>query len=255
MLDLLILAADEIPASSPLAQLATPLGILFFIGSTYMLLRSNLGTARGYYVLATSLFGFMLLISLFWGFGAPGTPQATGPTNLPGQPADALLPKWIPFAQDSLLAERSDLQIVQNYPEGFEVDGWPAEEQETVEGGVEDIQSFFSSSTAGEQIGATWPAETVAYARTTTGYTLIAVEFTPVDAELQPTGGDPYVAFGYFDPGNPLLPSYVFILISLVLFVLHCWLLDRHERMERRELEAARGTAAEPEPEPVGANA
>jgi hypothetical protein len=255
MFELLILAAEQIPPDEPLAQLAVPLGILFFIGSTYMLLRSNLGTARGYYVLGASLFGFLFLMSLFWGFGAPGTPQATGPTNLPGQPADALLPKWVPFADDSLLAERPDLQMVQGYPDGFEVDGWPADEADNVDQGVGDIQNFFSSETAEEQIGGADPAETIAYARTSTGFPLIAVEFTAVNDALEPIpDAEPYVAFGYFDEGNPLLPSIIFMLISLVLFVLHCWLLDRSERMERRELELARGQVAE-ESEPVPANA
>jgi hypothetical protein len=253
MLELLLLAADEIPASNPLAQLATPLGIIFFIGSTYMLLRSNLGTARAYYVLATSLFGFMFLMSLFWGFGAPGTPQATGPTNLPGQQADALQAKWVPFAQDSLLADREDLSVVKQYPEGFEVDGWSANQQDNIDQGLNDIVNFFSSSTAGEQIGATWPAETIAYTETTTGFPLVAVEFTPVDEALEPTGADPYVAFGYYDAGNPLLPSIIFVVISLVLFVLHAWLLDRSERMERREIESLRGTTAEPERVPANA--
>lgn len=254
MLELLLLAADEIPPSNPLAQLATPLGILFFIGSTYLLLRSNLGTARGYYVLGTALFGFLFLMSLFWGFGAPGTPQATGPTNLPGQPADALQAKWIPFAQDSTLADRSDLSVVKGFPEGFTPDAWDADDQDTIDQGVNEIQTFFSSSTAGQPIGSTDVVESIGYTETTTGFPLIAVEFVPVDENLQPVAGaEPYVAFGYFDAGQPLLPSFIFAFISLVLFLLHAWLLDRSERMERRELEAAR--AVTPEAERVPANA
>jgi hypothetical protein len=253
MFELILLAADEIPADSVLAQLATPLGILFFIGSTYVLLRSNLGTSRAYYMLGTALFGFLFLMSLFWAFGAPGTPQATGPTNLPGQPADALQPKWIPFAQDSLLADRQDLAIVKNYPEGFTEEGWPEGEADLVDTGVGDIQSFFASEVAGQPIEATWSPETVAYARTDTGFPLLAVEFYPVDEALEPQlDAEPYVAFGYFDEGNPLLPALVFALISLVLFLIHAWLLDRSERMERREYEEL---AAPPEQERVPANA
>jgi hypothetical protein len=253
MLDLLILAAEGIPPSSPLAQLATPLGILLFIGSTYLLLRANLGTARGYYVLGTALFGFLFLLSLFWGFGAPGTPQATGPTNLPGQPADALQPKWIPFAQDSLLADREDLSIVKNYPEGFTDDAWPEDLDDEVQTGADEMANFFSSEVAGAQIEATASPETIAYAETDTGFPVIAVEFYPVDEALEPQlDAEPYVAFGYFDAGNPLLPSLIFIVISLVLFVIHAWLLDRSERMERREITAVRGEA---EAERVPANA
>jgi hypothetical protein len=252
MLELILLAADEIPPDSVLAQLATPLGILFFIGSTYVLLRSNLGTARAYYMLGTALFGFMFLMSLFWGFGAPGTPQATGPTNLPGQPADALQPKWIPFAQDSLLADRGDLSVVKNYPEGFTEDGWAEDEADRIENGVGEIQNFFSAEAAGRQIEATWSPETVAYTETDTGFPLIAVEFYPVDEALEPNlDAEPYVAFGYFDQGNPLLPALLFALISFVLFLIHAWLLDRSERMERREYEAL-AAPPEREREPAG---
>jgi hypothetical protein len=239
MFELILLAADEIPADSILAQLATPLGILFFIGSTYLLLRSNLGTARAYYMLGTAFFGFMFLMSLFWAFGAPGTPQATGPTNLPGQPADALQPKWIPFAQDSLLADRADLSVVKNYPEGFTEEGWPADQADRIDNGVGELVNFFSSDTAGSPIEATWAPETVSYLRTDTGFPLIAVEFYPVDEALQPMlDTEPYVAFGYFDQGNPLLPALIFALISFVLLIVHGWLLDRSERLERRDLEA-----------------
>ncbi len=252
MLDLLILAAEGIPPSNPLTQLATPLGILLFLGSTYLLLRSNLGTARGYYVLGTALFGFLFLLSLFWGFGAPGTPQATGPTNLPGQPADALQPKWIPFAQDSLLADREDLSIVKNYPEGFTEEGWPEDLADEVQTGVDEMTNFFSSEVAGGQIEATASPQTIAYAETETDFPVIAVEFYPVNEALEPDlSAEPYVAFGYFDEGNPLLPSIIFIAISLVMFVLHAWLLDRSERMERRQIAAVRG---EPEAKKVPAN-
>jgi uncharacterized membrane protein len=252
--EILVLAADEIPPSNPLAQLATPLGILFFLGSTYLLLRSNLGTARAYHMLGTALFGFLLLMSLFWAFGAPGTPQATGPTNLPGQQADALQPKWVPFAQDSLLADRQDLSVVKGYPEGFEVDAWPADFQDLIDQGVGDLQSFFAAETAGGVIGAAWAPETVAYTETSTGFPLIAVEFVETDEALQPVpDGQTYVAFGYFDAGSPLLPALIFALISLILFLIHAWLLDRSERLERRELEAARGTAEEPDRVPANA--
>ncbi len=255
MLELLLFAADEIPPSNPLAQLAAPLGIVFFLGSTYILLRSNLGTARAYYHLGTALFGFLFLMSLFWGFGAPGTPQATGPTNLPGQPADALQAKWVPFAQDSLLADRNDLSFVKEYPEGFEEGGWPASFEDTVEQGVGDSQSFFANETAGSVIEATWSPETVSYAVSSSGLPVIAIEFVAVDEALQP---DPdagsYVAFAFFDEGNVLLPSLVFVAIALVLFLLHAWLLDRSERMERREIAAIReGAAAEREKVPANA--
>lgn len=260
---LIVFAADEIPPDNPMAQLVFPLGVLAFLGTTYLLLRSNLGTRRAYYVLGTCVFGFLLIMSLFWGFGAPGTPQATGPTKLPGQVQDALLPKWVPFAQDSLLADREDLQIVKQFPEGFTEDGWPAEmeaeegdEGNLVDQGIDDIQGFFASGDAGQQVEETWAVESAYYAEAPgTGYPVLAVTYIETDEALEPDpDGETYTAFGYFDAGNPLLPSYILIGLSLLGLLLHGWLLDRDERAEKRRLAAAReGQAVEREPVPAEA--
>jgi hypothetical protein len=252
MIDLIVVAADEIPPDSIMAQLVVPIGILAFLGSIYLLLRSNLGTGRAYYVLGTCLFAFLFIMSIFWGFGAPGTPQATGPQNLPGQPLDELIPKWVPFAQDSLLADREDLSIVKDYPEGFTEEGWPADFEETVDSGVDDIQGFFASDEAGQQVGDLWVPEVITYAEAPgTGLPILGIEFRAVDEEGEP-GEETYTAFGFWDEGAPLLPSYIFMGISFLGLILHGWLLDRDERMERRR--AARPAAeAEPERVPAGA--
>ena len=100
---LIVLATEGgIPADSPWAKLAVPLGILLFVGPIFMLLRSNLGTRLGYLVMSVTLWGSIFLFALFWTFGAPGTPAFTGPQNLPGQELDEYLPIWVPLAQDAL---------------------------------------------------------------------------------------------------------------------------------------------------------
>jgi hypothetical protein len=247
----LVLAAEGISPDSVMAKLVAPVGILVFLGSVYLLLRANLGTRRGYLVMGASTFGFLFIISLFWGFGAPGTPMATGPTNLPGQPADALQPKWIPFAQDSLLADREDLQIVKEFPEGF--GSPPADFADEVEQGGTDIQNFFASEDAGEVVEDTWAIVDTQYAETTTGLPVIGVVYQEVDDALQPApDGETYTAFGFYDAGFILLPSIILAVASLILFLLHCLLLDRDEQREKRDL-ATLEPAPEPEPVPVEA--
>lgn len=252
MIDLIVVAAEQIPPDSIMSQLIVPLGILLLLGSTYLLLRSNLGTARGYYVLATVTFAFLFIMSIFWGVGAPGTPQATGPQSLPGQPLDELVPKWVPFAQDSLLADRADLSIVKDYPEGFEEGGWPADFAETAESGVDEIKGFFAGEEAGERVGELWEAEVVAFAVTETGLPVLAVEYREVN-EAGERGDATYTAFGFWDEGAPLLPSFVFMGISFVGLVLHAWLLDRSERMERRRSQQEVATDEEASKVPAGA--
>jgi hypothetical protein len=239
LLDLAILASEEfVPPNDWRAQIAFPVGALFLLGGVYLLLRSNLGTRRAYFVWATSFFGFMLLISLFWAFGGPGTPMYTGPQNLPGQPIDYYQPKWVPFAEDSVVAEQPAYQAVQGFPDTF--GPVPDGQASLAEDGAGPIQDFFASDAAGAQVGEGWIAEETWYAEAENGRPMIAVQYTePLeDAPLEPDpDGESYVAFGFYQSGNLMFPNLVFIVLSLIGFVLHMLLLGWDERQERRDLE------------------
>ena len=186
---LLVLASEShgIPGSDWRAQIAVPLGTLIFFGSIYLLLRANLGTRRGYLVMATSFFGFMIIYSLFWTFGAPGTPPATGPQNLPGQELDAYEDTWRPFAGDSALADDPVYAAAKTYPEGFadtpQEAGLPANIEAQAETGSDDIKTFFSTP-PGEggalqtpTMGPTWAETDRKYARAENGRAIIGVEY------------------------------------------------------------------------------
>jgi hypothetical protein len=102
--DALVLAA-EIPAEHPVAQLALPLGFLFFSGSVYLLLWSVYGAKKGALVYGTAFFAFSAMIGVFWWFGAPGSPQATGVRYFPGQEVDRYVPRWYPMEPGSERAQ------------------------------------------------------------------------------------------------------------------------------------------------------
>ncbi|MBY5161081.1 hypothetical protein [Salsipaludibacter albus] len=70
------------------SKLAVPLGIIIFCGSIFALLWSNYGAKKGALIYGTAMGGFCFMLGIFWWFGAPGTPVATGLQNFPGQPAD-----------------------------------------------------------------------------------------------------------------------------------------------------------------------
>jgi hypothetical protein len=249
---LLILATESgISYESPLAKLAVPIGILIFFGGPYLLLWANLGALRAYLVLFTSFFGFMLILSLFWAFGAPGTPANTGPTNLPGQVADEYLPVWVSFAEDSTLASTEPYASLIADESAFSED-IPADRAADVESGVSEAQTFFASEEGGAQITATWAvAEGPLYAVDDNGEPVIRVVFAEtyqpnaegelpegVDesqaGEINPDGGT-FTAYAFFDAGSPSFPSYVFIALSLIGFGIHAALLHWDERRERRE--------------------
>ena len=253
--DLLVLAT-EAGIDDWRAYVATPLGVLFFLGSVFWLLRSNLGIKRGYLVTANLFFGFLFLLSLFWAFGAPGTPAATGPTNLPGQPANEYQPTWTAFAEDSLIAETPAYDFVRDPGAFGQVPDTFADE---LESGVTSIMDLFSSEEGGERIGATWAPlqEDVRYAVSPeTGYPVIAVTFQetyqldaegeiPADAgpdftDVEQVGqvdpdGETFSAYAYYDAGNPAFPALLIGGISLVLWGLHLLWLAADERRGRRD--------------------
>jgi len=177
---LAVAAAEEfVPPDDWRGAIALPVGIIIFFGAIFLLLKSNLGTRRAYLVEASCFFGFMLILSLFWGFGAPGTPRNTGPQSLPGQPADYYTPKWVAFAGDSTLAQER-FSLVNQFPEGFQEEGGgggdDAEESggeaaaggggeeaeaeaadDSAAGGADEIGNFFREERGGVQlIGDDW---------------------------------------------------------------------------------------------------
>lgn len=269
MSNLLVLATEGgIPASSPWAKAAVPIGLLIFIGTVFMLLRSNLGTRRGYLVMSTSLWGFTFLLACFWAFGAPGTPANTGPQTLPGQELDEYQPVWVPFAPDSLVVTAdSTYAAAADYPSGWD-DTVPDSEAENAELGLTDIGSFFSALTepyspvlTGTEVGAI-----TGYTTAANGRPMIAAEFVPscqfdangelpaycdgltvgdpvpadaVDDNGNPVYAEPTLLFAFFDAGAPYFPSLLMMAISGGLLALHLLLLWRDESREAKEAAAA----------------
>jgi hypothetical protein len=213
---LAVAAAEEyVPPDDWRGAIALPAGIIIFYGGIFLLLKANLGTRRAYLLEASTFFGFMLILSLFWGFGAPGTPQNTGPQSLPGQPVDYYTPKWVAFAPDSTLAQER-FGLVSQFPEGFEEEGAAGDQAaeggaeatgggaeaeaeaagDAAVGGVEEIGTFFREEHGGEQlIGDEWvPAGPPLVAFTDSGEKVVgATHGKPfafnADGEI-PTGPD-----------------------------------------------------------------
>ncbi|MGI9015600.1 MAG: hypothetical protein ACR2HR_00600 [Euzebya sp.] len=274
--DALLLASEGgIPTSNPWSQLALPLGILIFVGTVYMLIRSNLGTRRGYLVMGTSLWGFAFLLSLLWAFGAPGTPANTGPQNLPGQELNEYQPIFVPFAADSAIATDPETPYtgVADYPNGWEP--VPADFAAKANLGVQNIESFFAGlEGAGDYFnvldGTEEPLGDPLYREADNGRPMIGVtlvttcQFGLADAEADalpafcsdeglevgapiPEGAvdadgnelrQETTFFALYDGGAPYFPSLLMAGILLVLFAGHMVLLARDERRERIEAQA-----------------
>lgn len=119
MTELVLLAAETegIPGTHIAAKLALPLGLFTFCGSVYVLLWSIYGAKKGALVYGTAFFAFSMMIGVFWWFGAPGTPVATGLQNFPYQQSDRYQGKWYGMEPGS---DRAEFFPVTNTLENFQ---------------------------------------------------------------------------------------------------------------------------------------
>lgn len=111
LLNLLPLFALEGDWADFRAVVVVVIAVVFLIGSIYMLLASNFGARLGYLITMISLSGLMIIMSVLWLFGAPGTTTATGPRGPE--------PHWIPFTAES--EQGKDLKdVLATYPDGWD---------------------------------------------------------------------------------------------------------------------------------------
>jgi len=200
--------------------------IIIFCGSVWMLAGSVFGTWMGYLVSATAFFAFMLILSALWVLGAPGTPKYLGPKGD--------LPAWVPLAAGQELTS-STAPFVEEYP----ADPWKAPKAvglaEESEPATLAFQEFLAEEATAELEASRIEGEVEPAEFRIEGLRFSMLEDRPVAmARGFATGGGPEVlVFGYKDPGNEPLPSYLFLVGSIIGFVAHLPFLDRAERKRK----------------------
>jgi hypothetical protein len=108
--DLILLATEEGVPGTHIASTIVPLvGALIFTGSVYVLVWSIYGAKKGALIYGTAFFGFAAMMGVFWWFGAPGTPIATGLTYFPGQDNTRYQGQWFAMEPGSERAEHFDV--------------------------------------------------------------------------------------------------------------------------------------------------
>ena len=237
---------------------------VFLPGSVYMLLASNFGALKGYLIAAVGFFGFMVMLSAVWLFGIPGTTPLTGPKGTQ--------PTFKFFTLDDPQAATYD--SVRDF-QGGAGNGWePAPEGEFEEGTPEAtlradldtarqtaVQDLIEETNAhiedsSEELDATNVSAEVFYTiqdGTEVAAVVISPATPPEGSGLQRPDFAPETFFAYRDPGSPYLPSILFLVGSVVLFLVHLFLLGVAER--RRPLGQALTPTTEPERQPAGAGA
>jgi hypothetical protein len=240
------------------------IAFVFLPGSVFMLLASNFGALKGYLIAGTAFFGFLIMLSAVWLFGIPGTTPLTGPKGTQ--------PTFKFFTLDDPAASTYD--SVRDF-QGGAGNGWqPAPEGEVEEGSAEAtlkadldtarqtaVQDLIDETNAkvedsSEELDVT-NLDAKTYYTIQDGTEVAAIVISP---KTPPSGSGlerpdfaPKTTFAYRDPGSPYLPSILFLIASIVLFVVHMLLLGVVER--RRPLGLAQAHAPEPERQPAGTGA
>jgi hypothetical protein len=233
-------------------------------GSVYMLLASNFGALKGYLIAATAFFGFLMMLSAVWLFGIPGTTPLTGPKGTQ--------PTFKFFTIDDPQASTYD--SVRDF-QGQAGNGWQAAPEGEVEAGSAQETLKADLDTARQRAVSDLITETNKKVKSSsdeldvtnldakTFYTIqdgtevaaivISPKTPPSGSGLKRPDFAPKTFFAYRDPGNPYLPSILFLAGSSVLFLVHMLLLGLAER--RRPLGVAQSPAPEAQPQPAGAGA
>lgn len=200
---------------------------VIFGGSVWLLLSAVMGVRMGYLVSATGLFGFMVILSALWAFGAPGTPPNLGPRGD--------LPTWFGLGAGGELSSPT-YPVIEEYP----AEPWmSAEDQRTFRSEVEPVtlafQEFLAEEAADELQRAGVEGEIAPET-----FEISDLRFTTADGTrlaaaraFATTGGPEVVVFGYKDPGDLALPSWLFLAGSIIGFVAHLPFLDRAERRRK----------------------
>ena len=232
-------------------------------GSVYMLLATNFGALKGYLIAATAFFGFLILLSATWLFGLPGTTPLTGPKGTQ--------PTFRFFTLDDPAASRYD--SVRSF-QGAAGGGWqkaPAAAAAGEQGGGAQEALKADLDVARQTAVSTLIKETnkdnkdsskdldaanldaKAFYTIQDGTEVAAIVISPKDppagSGLQRPSFAPKTTFAYRDPGAPFLPSILFLIGALVLFVVHMLALGLVER--RRPLGAPVAATADGERQPA----
>ncbi len=206
--------------------LVVVMAFLVFGGSIWVLTAAVFGVRMGYLVTATSLFAFMIILSALWTFGAPGTPRYLGPKGD--------LPAWVAVGEG--LDLRSSTIPVERYPN----EPWRTSEEERslaaeVEPATLAFQEFLAEEASAELRGQGIDGEITPEEFQIEDLRFAEVEETPVAAArgFAAGGGPEVLVVGYKDQGNEPLPSYLFLIASLIGFGIHLPFLDRAERRRK----------------------
>jgi hypothetical protein len=239
-------------------------GFILLPGSVIMLLSANFGALKGYLIGATAFFGFLAMLSAVWLFGLPGTTPLTGPKGTQ--------PTFKFFTLQDPAAGKYD--SVRNF-QGGAGNGWQeAPAAEGAQGGAQEtlradldvakqtaLSKLINDTNKGNKDSSkdldVTNLDAKAFYTIQNGTEVAAIVISPKQppegSGLQKPNFAPKTTFAYRDPGAPYLPSLLFLIGALVLFVVHMLALGMVERRRPLGVPVAAATAADGERQPARA--
>jgi hypothetical protein len=239
-------------------------GFILLPGSVIMLLSANFGVLKGYLIGATAFFGFLAMLSAVWLFGLPGTTPLTGPKGTQ--------PTFKFFTLEDPAAGKYD--SVRNF-QGGAGNGWQqAPAAEGAQGGAQEtlradldvakqtaLSKLINDTNKGNKDSSkdldVTNLDAKAFYTIQNGTEVAAIVISPKQppegSGLQKPNFAPKTTFAYRDAGAPYLPSLLFLIGALVLFVVHMLALGMVERRRPLGVPVAAATAADGERQPARA--
>ena len=220
----------------------TILGSLVFFGSAYILLAAIFGRWMGYLVTAVSFWGMMIIFSIIFVLGVPGsTPPNLGPRGTRYScPTCISEPHWAPVAVAEKITSPA-FDSVAKYPAA----PWEPPNAETtpeIEGLTTAMGQFLArQANAGhEELAGEDGAVEAGHEFAPTDFGLQNIRFAEEDGQRLASaqvyfreGGPILEAFAVFDRGNVPLPSWLFLGVSTLMFAGHLPFLDKAEKKRK----------------------
>jgi hypothetical protein len=219
----------------------TVAALILFVGSVYLVLSAVFGLRMGYLVLAVSLFGWMIILSALWVFGATffgaGTPVNQGPRGTE--------PHWQVFAAGTGPVESSTYAQTATWPDApwREQTAATTSSADTVKTTIQSYMAAQANRELGEPPSPSPGEESTAFEADPTLFVVQDIRFATADdgtflssgVSFYQQGGPAVVVFLYHDRGNVPAYSWAFFLGSIFLFGVHLPFLDRAEK-KRKEI-------------------
>ena len=214
----------------------TAAAFVLFVGSVYVLLAAIFGRWMGYLVVAVAFFGWMTIQSSLWLFGFWSQGPST-PTNLGPRGPDAA---WV--VDSAGLDPGAVHEELASYPSGEfpppdTSDPKQASDVQAAQGAV----TVYLAKSANQQLGRDPSAfdsiQSTQFVVDDLRFTTDADGDKLAVAQAHFAGGGPSTTVTlHYDPGQVWHYSAMFLLVSLLLFIVHVPLLGRAERTRKEFL-------------------